>query len=44
MALPGVSSESALVVAVGGLSDRIKKNEAKIIKEMRQAIRHYKSD
>jgi hypothetical protein len=29
---------------VGGLSDRIKKNEAKIIKEMRQAIRHYKSD
>ena len=44
MALPGVSSESALVVAVGGLSDRIKKNEDKIIREMRQAIRHYKSD
>ena len=44
MALPGVSSESALVVAVGGLSDRIKKNEDKIIREMRQAIRHYNSD
>ena len=42
MALPGISSESSLVVAVGGLSDRIKKNEDKIIREMRQAIRHYK--
>tara|TARA_B110000977_G_C11064191_1_gene487146 strand:+ start:75 stop:821 length:747 start_codon:yes stop_codon:yes gene_type:complete len=42
MALPGISSESSLVVAVGGLSDRIKKNEGKIIQEMRQAIRHYK--
>ena len=44
MALPGVSSESSLVVGVGGLSDRIKKNEDKILREMRQAIQRYRSD
>ena len=43
MALPGPSSESQLVVAVGGPIDRIKKTEDKIIQEMRQAIRSYRS-
>ena len=46
MALPVPDDllESALVIAVGGLSDRIKKNEDKIITEMRRAIRRYRND
>lgn len=45
MALPsGASLGSELVVSVGGLADRIKKNEETIIREMRKAIRRYKTD
>jgi hypothetical protein len=45
MALPnGASLGSELVVSVGGLADRIKKNEKTIIREMRKAIRRYQSE
>ena len=44
MALPVSLHDRALVVAVGGLAGRIRKNEMTLIHQMRQTIRQYSYD